>query len=120
VFWTGALAWWAAGRNKGSVWPDWVELRALGWVVPVGAAFGIFVWTRLRRPGVPARQAERVVRYGTLWMPLYGAAWMFGDGNAQATGSAWLLVGVAGVSLAGMTVLRELYGLAEQPIGYRR
>ncbi|MBX3367889.1 MAG: UbiA family prenyltransferase [Phycisphaeraceae bacterium] len=120
LFWTAALAWWAARRNNGSVWPDWVEPGSLGWVVPVAAAFGVFVWTRLRRPGVPARQAERVVRYGTLWMPLYGAAWLFGDGSTHAASSAWLLVGVAGVSLVGMTVLRELYGLAEQPIGYRR
>lgn len=120
VFWTLVLGWWSSRRNGGEIWPGWVEAGSLAWVAPVAIAFGLFLWSRLRRPGVPARQAERVVRYGTLWLPLYGAAWLFGDGGAHASGSAWLLVGVAGLSLVGMTVLRELYGLAEQPIGYRR
>lgn len=120
LFWTLVLGWWSMRRNGGVIWPAWVEAGTLAWIALVAIAFGIFLWSRLRRPGVPARQAERVVRYGTLWLPLYGAAWLFGDEGSHAGGSAWLLVGVAGVSLVGMTVLRELYGLAEQPIGYRR
>ncbi len=119
AFWTFVLGWWSTRRNGGDLWPEWVDLGSLVWVAPVAIAFGVFLWSRLRRPSPPARQSERVVRYGSLWLPLYGAAWLFGDG-AHSTGSAWLLIGVAGVSLIGMTVLRELYGLAEQPIGYRR
>lgn len=120
IFWTFVLCRWNMARNGGTFWPAWVDAGTIAWVAPVAIAFGVFLWTRLRRPGLPARHAERVVRYGTLWLPLYGAAWLFGDEGPHSNGSAWLLVGVAAVSLVGMTVLRELYGLAEQPIGYRR
>ncbi len=119
-FWSLVLGWWSARKNAGSLWPEWVDARSLVWILLIGVAFAVFLATRLRRPGPPARKAERVVRYGTLWLPLYGAGWLLSNDGSGSGAAGLLLLGVFAVSLIGMTVLRELYGLAEQPIGYRR
>lgn len=119
-FWSLVLLWWSARKNAGDIWPAWVDLSSIAWVGMIACSFGGFLWYRLRRPGPPTRQAERVVRYGTLWLPLYGAGWLLCDDGAESRSAGLLLLAVFGVSLVGMTVLRELYGLAEQPIGYRR
>lgn len=120
AFWSILMLWWGTAANEGEIWPAWVPVTSLLWIAGIGVAFGLFIAYRLSQPGTPERHADRVVRYGTLWLPLYGAGWMFGqriDGSVQAGA---MLLGIALISLLGMTVLRELYGLSEQPIGYRR
>lgn len=120
AFWSGVLLWAGLERNDGDLWPEWVNPRGVAWVGGVVAAFGVFLWRQRGRPGSPAKRGERIVRYGTLWLPLYGAAWLIADDAPGVWSGAGLLLGIAGVSLFGMTILREMYGLAEQPIGYRR
>ena len=120
LFWSLVLAWWSAQKNAGSFWPAWVDKGSIPWILMIGLSFGAFLFYRLRRPGPPARQGERVVRYGTLWLPLYGAGWLLSDDGSGSRSAGLLLLAVFGASLVGMTILRELYGLAEQPIGYRR
>ena len=50
-------------------------------------------------------------------MALYACAWLLGSGK---WGAGLLLAGLAVAGFLGMTILREVYGLVEQPMGYRR
>jgi len=116
AFWSSALMWVA---NRRGVWPwaDWVP--ALAPVAPLVLAGLCALWCtrRVRATGTGAKASEKIARYGALWLPLYGAAWLFG---ADRPGAGWILAGVAAGGIAGMTLLREWFSLLEQPVGYRR
>lgn len=119
VCWTVILSAVAISRNRGhgGLWPEWVRPTAVLWPLAVILALLLLCWRKLRTVGRTPRAAEKISRYGTLAMSFLGCAWMFGDGRA-AEGSA--LAGLAVAGYLGMTVLRELYGLIEHPVGYRR
>lgn len=106
-----------AGEPVRSVWPSWVALSA--GILPgiLALSFLGLVVRRILQFGPGQRAADKVYRYGTLWITLYAAAWMIGAGRGQ---EAAILGGLAAVGFVTMTTLRELYGLAEQPVGYRR
>jgi hypothetical protein len=104
-------------RADGELWPRWVTPWAAVWPLLLGGAFALAAWERVRRFGYGARAAEKINRYGSLWLALYACAWLLGSGK---WGAGWLLAGLAVLGFLGMTVLRELYGLMEQPMGYRR
>lgn len=112
----GAMA-WSRNRGQGGLWPDWVRPGAVLLPLAVIVAFLLLTWRKLRVLGPTPRAAEKVARYGTLAMSFVACAWMFGDGRA---GEGAVLAGLAAVGYLGMTVLRELYGLIEHPVGYRR
>ena len=108
---------WSRNEGRGGLWPDWVDPSALLWPVGVLAALIVLSWRKLRVLGPTPRSAEKVARYGTLAMSFLGCAWMFGD-HRPVEGA--VLAGLAVAGYLGMTVLRELYGLIEHPVGYRR
>jgi hypothetical protein len=112
----GALG-WSRNQGRGGLWPDWVNPAAILWPLAVIVALVLLSWRKLRVLGPTPRLAEKISRYGTLAMSFLGSAWMFGDGR-PAEGAA--LAGLAVAGYLGMTVLRELYGLIEHPVGYRR
>lgn len=117
--WAGATALLVAlGIHRaGTVWPAWVAGTA--WIPPA-MLVGVFVAMALRRIrslGVGPRAAEKISRYGSLWIALYACAWLLGAREFFAMG---VMVALALAGFAGMTVLRELYALAEHPVGYRR
>jgi hypothetical protein len=118
VFWSGVIAWLQWDRNlPHALWPGWVDRRAALWPAALLVIFLIVAWGKARGAGPGPRAAEKVGRYGSLWLALYTCAWLVGTGHENA---ALILTGLATCAFLGMTVLREVYGLLEQPMGYRR
>lgn len=119
AFWTFVMfsaGWWRE-RHHGGLWPEWVEPTAAIGPGLLILLFALTAWQKVRVHGMTARAADKVARYGSLWQALYAVAWLLGQGFQRET----LIVGVlTGVGFLGMTLLRELYGLVEQPVGYRR
>lgn len=119
AFWSlalGMLQWVRRGDDQG-IWANWVPPAAMLWPAVLAIAYAVFAIRRVRSVGVGPRAAEKITRYGSMWLTLYSCAWMFGAGH---TGEGWILAGLAGAGFLGMTVLREWYGLLEHPVGYRR
>jgi 4-hydroxybenzoate polyprenyltransferase len=122
VFWTAVMfsvGWWrnTGSRGSGGLWPSWVPGYAGIAPLVLAAAFAVLVWRRVHLLGRGPRVAEKIARYGALWLSLYGAAWLFGAGLVW---EGWMLSALAVVGILGMTVIRELVALLEQPMGYRR
>jgi hypothetical protein len=99
------------------LWPEWVPRSAAIGPAVLAVLFAVVAWRKTRgsRSGVQA--AEKVGRYGSLWLTLYACAWLWGAGLRT---KGMILAGLAAAGFLGMTVLRELYGWLEQPVGYRR
>jgi 4-hydroxybenzoate polyprenyltransferase len=116
-FWSGVLLWFQWRRAGGHVWPEWVNPWAAVWPAALALLFALVAWRKVLRYGPGARAAEKIERYGSLWLPLYACGWLLGTEHRDA---GLLLLGLAAAGLVGMTLLRELYGLLEQPVGYRR
>ncbi len=116
---TVVLLWAGLGRRDegDGLWPDWVSPGAAIPPLLLAVLCAAWCWRRVRMTGPGPRAAEKVGRYGALWLTLYGAGWLFGAGH---TPEAWILVALAVAGFAGMTVLREWYALMEDPVAYRR
>ncbi len=123
IVWSGLILWlgWARSAplegTTRAVWPSWVPLTAAIGPAILGVGFVILAIRRTRQYGFGPRAADKIYRYGSLWLTLYAVAWMLGAGFFL---EAAVLGGLALVAFFTMTTLRELYGLAEQPVGYRR
>jgi len=111
----------ARGAGRGDevawLWPGWVGLRAALYPAIVTAAFVLLAWRKVSARGLGPRIADKLGRYAGLLVSLNGCAWLLGAGHRD---EALIMGGLAFVGFAGMLVLRELYGLMEQPIGYRQ
>jgi len=94
-----------------------VPLRA--WIAPPILALLCAIWIvrLIRTHGPGSRVAEKITRYGALWMPLYGVAWLLGTERLR---EAALLGILAAIASLGVTMAREVYGLVTEPIGFRR
>lgn len=99
------------------LWPDWVPLRAAAYPALATVVFVLLGWRKIRSGGAGPRVAEKLGRYAGLLVSINGCAWLFGAGHFD---QAWIMAGLALAGLFGMMLLRELYGLMEQPIGYRQ
>lgn len=119
VFWSAVILWfqWRRDDPPRSFWPEWLPLSAAIWPAALALLFVVVAWGKVQRYGAGPRAAEKIARYGSLWLALYACAWLVGTGHQWP---ALLLVGLTSAGFLGMTVLREIYGLVEQPIGYRR
>lgn len=117
VFWSGVIL--LIGRRNGldGFWPAWVSPWAgiVNGVLAIG--YILFVWRKLAQFGRGPRSAEKIGRYGSLWLALYACGWFVGQGLVVPS----LIIGALTIAgLLGMTAMREAYGLVEQPLGYRR
>ncbi len=121
VFWSVVIL--LIGRYNGlgagltEWWPAWVS--PWSGIVTAGLAilYVLFVWRKLARFGRGPRSAEKIGRYGSLWLALYACGWFVGQGEMFEA----LIIGLlAAAGFAGMTAMREAYGLVERPPGYRR
>ncbi|MBL0926161.1 MAG: UbiA family prenyltransferase [Phycisphaerales bacterium] len=112
----GAVLLYLAVARAGTVWPSWVSPWAAIGPAVLAALFVGFAVRKVRSVASRPRAAEKIQRYGSLWLTLYGVAWLVGQG---LTAEAGLLVALAAAGLLGMTVLREAYNLIEHPVGYR-
>jgi hypothetical protein len=119
VFWSGAILWlqWRRAGGDDPLWPDWVPRWAWVWPATFALLYILVAWRKVLRYGPGPRAAEKIERYGALWLSLYACAWLFGADHVQA---GMIILVLAAGGLVGMTILRELYGLLEQPVGYRR
>ncbi len=109
-----ALAWDRKGTD--GLWPDAVPMTALIYPGVCVGLFAIFLYRRTKRHGTGPKLGERISRYGAIWPTLYGVGWLLGAGHNQA---AILMGGLSLLGFLSMAVLRELYDLIEQPVGYR-
>lgn len=100
-----------------SLWPIWVTPFALIGPIALTAGFGLIALRRIRALGPGPRAAEKIARYGAMWTPLYGAAWLLTTG---LIGEGILMLALAGTGVAGISGLREVYALVEHPVAYRR
>ncbi len=116
MFWSGVLL-YVGWHRAGTLWPDWVLPSAAIGPALLAIGFAVFAWNKARVTADPMRAAEKLRRYGSLWVALYATAWMAGQGLIA---EASLLGALAMVGVLGLTVLREVYGLVEQPVGFRR
>jgi hypothetical protein len=122
MFWSGMLLWqqWKLSAPAGEgrrVWPEWVPIEAIAWPAALGLLFVLVAWRRVRRHGSGPRAAEKIERYGALWLSFYACGWLVGTEHVNA---GMIMGALAAAAVLGMTILREGYGLLEQPIGYRR
>jgi len=116
LFWSIVLAVLSLLRN-GSLWPDFVPGSAAIAPFCLAILYLLFAFSKMRTTRSPSKAADKVQRYGALWLPMYASAWAFGAGLLWP-GIALAILSIIG--LLGMTILRELYSLVEHPIGYRR
>lgn len=126
AFWTAVMlyAMWERGKAGepggapgGRLWPEWVNPWTALWPALLALLFVLLSWRRVRVLGHGPRAAEKITRYGALWQALYSCAWLFGEGYVD---EGLIVLGLTGVGLLGMTVLREAYALVEHPTQYRR
>lgn len=116
AFWSLALL-YVGWKRGSSLWPSFVPpYAAIGPAVLAGV-FVWFAWRKAKAAATSAKAADKIARYGALWLTLYGVAWMSGMGK---WGYAAILAGLAAVGFIGMTALREAYAMLERPLEYRR
>jgi hypothetical protein len=108
---------WLNSLSSDGLWPPWVGPWAPMLIGALVLGFVVVAARRVARLGPGQRAAEKVGRYGALWMSLYTVAWTLGQG---LVGPAAILGGLTLAGFLGMTALREAYNLAEHPLGYRR
>ena len=100
-----------------ALWPDWVNPMSGIGVGVLAMLLVVYSWRKVAVLGSGQRAADKVGRYSALWMSLYAFVWLLGQ-------SLWIeasiIAGLATAGLIGMSIIREAYGLVEQPAGYRR
>ena len=116
LFWSGALL-GVGWRRSGEAWPSWASPTGGAVVLALAALFALLAWFKASRATSRTRAAEKVQRYGSLWLTLYATAWLAGQ---ELWAQAAVLGALAGLGFLGMTTLREAYSLLEHPVGYRR
>lgn len=116
AFWSAVLL-YVGHRRVGGWWPEWLNWQAVVAPVCLALLFALFAWRKIAATQDRQRAAEKLQRYGSLWLPMYATGWLFGQGYAN---EGFILGGLAIAGLAGMTIFREIYALIEHPVGYRR
>lgn len=114
---TAALLTVIAVRPHVAFWPDSIPPAAAVWPAAAAACFVGLAVRRVHAHGMGPRAAEKIARYGALWMSLYAVAWFVGAGRLS---SALAMGTLAIVGFVGIAVLREAYALVENPVGYQR
>ena len=110
------VGWWR-NQDAGGLWPEWVNPWAGVGPAVLALVFVWLVWRRVLTLGRGRRVGEKIARYGALWLSLYSCAWLFGQ---KYTREGLILGVLTLVGFLGMTVLREVFAIVEQPMDYRR
>ena len=86
-------------------------------LLPILAVLGFAVVAGQKVKNVKRRvAAEKLKRYGSMWQSIYAATWLAGCGLwPEALGMTVFAV----LGLVIMTVLKEVNGLGNSPVGYR-
>jgi len=119
AFWSAVIIYYGDKRGgEDGLWPSWVSPWAAAGPATLAVLFVLLSWRRAKLLGKGPRAADKISRYGSLWLSLYACAWLFGQGYWT---EGWILAALAAAGFLGMTVVREAYALLEQqPMGYRR
>lgn len=104
-------------RGDDGFWPAFVPPTAVLYPLGLAALFAVLVARKSRSIGTGPRLGEKIARYGAMWPSLYATGWLVGSGLWKA---AWWMLGLSAVGFIVMSVLREVYAMAEHPAGYRR
>ena len=116
IFWSGVLL-WVGWRRAGGLWPEGVGATGAIIVALLAGTFVFIAHRKARSTTSRRRAAEKIQRYGSLWLVLYATGWMLGEGYMRET---IILGALAAIGFLGMTTLREVYSLLEHPVGFRR
>ncbi|MGP1310216.1 MAG: hypothetical protein ACTS27_08470 [Phycisphaerales bacterium] len=114
AFWSSLLllvGWWRNG-----LFPEWIAPTTFIGPLILAGLFAAFATLKVRTASSPASAADKLVRYGALWLTIYNTAWLMGAGEV---GAALTLAGLALAGIVGMSILRELYSFVEHPLTYR-
>lgn len=118
LFWASVILLIGSYNASGlAEWPTWPNPVAAALVAALGVLFVIYMTHKVRKTGPGPRAAEKLRRYGAIWLILYAVAWVLTEGLWLATG---ILAALGVTGLVVMTIAREAYHLAHQPMGYRR
>jgi hypothetical protein len=93
--------------------------HGIGGPIAVGVLallYAAVVIRRARTIGRGPRLGEKIQRYGSIWLSLYACAWLFGAGLVT---EGFIMAALATAGIIGMVVMRELYALVREPVGYR-
>lgn len=99
VLWEGVYAW------IGLIWPGTAALL-----------FILSAFNKVRYASSRAYAAEKLQRYGALWMGIYGVGWLIGG---RLLMEALILGLLVGLGILWMVFIRDLGAWIEQPVGYR-
>lgn len=118
LFWASVILLIGSYNASGLAhWPHWPSPVSALLIAALAIAFVIYMTQKVRSTGPGPRAAEKLRRYGAIWLVLYAVAWAVSEGMLVATG---ILAGLGIIGLVVMTIAREAYHLAHQPLGYRR
>src|SRR5262249_32975750 len=67
---------WRRNRGEGGVWPDYVDPRVAIGPLLLAVAYAVMAYRKVSLLGKNPRTAEKITRYGTLWLSLYACAWL--------------------------------------------
>jgi len=99
---------------------EWVENSYIwfGFAWPLAAViiFTVSIFNKTRFAAGKKHAAEKLERYGSLWMGIYAICWFLGGGQFIEAGILGLLVGTG---ILWMLFVRDLGVWIEQPVGYR-
>lgn len=111
---------WQAGRSKdystGWMWSPPYEWYGLAWPLLAVVVFAVNSVKKTRFASSPAFAAEKLQRYGSLWIGIYGITWLLGAGLYEESIILAVLVVLA---ILWMIVVRDFGAWIEQPIEYR-
>lgn len=111
-----AIGLFAQTGHAGPLWEPNYTLLGLLWP---GAALLLFIVTatnKVRFASSRELAAEKLERYGALWMGVYGLAWLLGGGLYAE--SLWLCV-LVGIGILWMIFVRDIGAWIDEPAGYR-
>ena len=105
------------GELTAGIWPTDFPVSAIFVQVILAAAYGVVAYRRVRATGYGPRAADKVTRYGALWISLYACGWLYAAVEYE---EAAIMTALAVVGFVGMSLLRMAYAAMEHPSGYRR
>lgn len=111
-----ALALEAQAGFRGVLWGRVYSWYGLMWPVAAVVVFTVTVVNKVRFASSRAYAAEKLQRYGSLWMGVYGLAWLLGAGLYT---ESLFLGAIVLMGTLWMLVVRDLGAWIEQPVGYR-
>ena len=118
LFWTCLILLIGSYNASGLArWPELPSAVSALLIAALAVAFVIYMTHKVRKTGLGPRAAEKLRRYGAIWLVLYAVVWTLTEGMLMATA---ILAGLGVIGLIIMTIAREAYHLAHQPLGYRR